>query len=104
MSGEFDGGAVSRTDLAGLHEAGVVAPESVRVLWTSPGYSHCCFTAHSDTDRALARQITQAFVSMQYDDPLGKIALEAEGCKAFVPGVTEGWEVLEAVAEEEGLL
>ena len=49
-------------------------------------------------------RLTHAFVSMQYDDPLGKTALEAEGCKAFVPGVTEGWEVLEAVAEEEGLL
>jgi ABC-type phosphate/phosphonate transport system substrate-binding protein len=104
VSGEYDAGAVSRTALARLHEAGLVAPESVRVFWTSPGYSHCCFTAHSDTDRALSRQITQAFVSMAYDDPLGKTALEAEGCKAFVPGVTAGWEVLEMVAEEEGLL
>ena len=52
----------------------------------------------------MVRKITQAFVSMAYDDPLGKTALEAEGCKAFVPGVTAGWEVLEAVAEEEGLL
>jgi phosphonate transport system substrate-binding protein len=104
VSGEYDAGAVSSTALARMHEAGLVTPESVRVLWTSPGYSHCCFTAHSDTDRALARQITQAFVSMAYDDPLGKTALEAEGCKAFVPGGTAGWEVLEAVAEEEGLL
>jgi len=104
VSGEYDAGAVSSTALARLHAAGLVAPESVRVFWTSPGYSHCCFTAHSDIDRALARQITHAFVSMAYDDPLGKTALEAEGCKAFVPGVTAGWEVLEAVAEEEGLL
>jgi ABC-type phosphate/phosphonate transport system substrate-binding protein len=104
VSGEYDAGAVSSTALARLHEAGLVAPESVRVFWTSPGYSHCCFTAHSDTDRALSQQITHAFVSMAYDDPLGKTALEAEGCKAFVPGVTAGWEVLEMVAEEEGLL
>ena len=104
VSGEYDAGAVSSTALARMHAAGLVAPESVRVFWTSPGYSHCCFTAHSDTDRALTRQITQAFVSMAYDDPLGKTALGAEGCKAFVPGVTAGWEVLEVVAEEEGLL
>ena len=104
VSGEYDAGAVSSTALARLHAAGLVAPERVRVLWTSPGYSHCCFTVHSDTDQALAQQITQAFVSMAYDDPLGKTALEAEGCQAFVPGVTEGWEVLEAAAEEEGLL
>lgn len=104
LAGEYDAGAVSRTALERMRQAGSVAPESVRVFWTSPGYSHCCFTAHSDTDRELSRKITQAFVSMAYDDPLGKTALEAEGCKAFVPGVTEGWEVLEAVAEKEGLL
>jgi ABC-type phosphate/phosphonate transport system substrate-binding protein len=104
LSGEYDAGAVSSTALARLSAAGLVAPESVRVVWTSPGYSHCCFTTHSDTDPAFARQITQAFVSMAYNDPLGRTALEAEGCHAFVPGRTEGWEVLEAVAEKEGLL
>lgn len=104
VSGEYDAGAVSSTALARLHAAGVVAPERVRVVWTSPGYSHCCFTAHSDTEPALSRKITEAFVSMSYDDPLGKTALEAEGCHAFVPGITQGWEVLEAVAEAEGLL
>ena len=32
------------------------------------------------------------------------LALEAEGCQAFLPGITEGWEALEEVAEVEGLL
>ena len=32
------------------------------------------------------------------------MVLEWEGCKAFVPGITEGWEALEVVAEEEGLI
>jgi hypothetical protein len=41
---------------------------------------------------------------MTYDDPLGKTALDAEGCKSFLPGITEGWELLEEVAEEEGLI
>ena len=81
MSGEYDAGAVSSTALARMHAAGLVAPESVRVFWTSPGYSHCCFTVHSDTDRALARQITHAFVSMQYDDPLGKPRWRRKGVR-----------------------
>ncbi len=41
---------------------------------------------------------------MDYKDPLGKTAMEAEGCKAFLPGTTEGWETLERVAEEEGII
>ncbi len=104
LSGEYDAGAVSRVALKKMQEAGTLTPDSVRVFWASPEYSHCCFTAQSDTDPELSRKITQAFVSMDYNDPLGKTALDAEGCKAFLPGVTEGWEVLEAVAEEEGLI
>src|SRR5262249_36265810 len=64
VSGEYDAGAVSSTALERLHAAGLVALERVRIFWSSPGYSHCCFTAHSDTDRALSRQITHAFGSM----------------------------------------
>jgi phosphonate transport system substrate-binding protein len=104
VSGEYDAGAVSRVALHRLQEAGTWSPDSVRVFWTSPAYSHCCFTAHRDTDPELSRKITQAFVSMTYDDPLGKTALDAEGCKAFLPGITEGWELLEEVAEAEGLI
>ncbi len=104
VSGEYDAGAVSRTALKKMQEAGTLAPDRVRIFWTSPGYSHCCFTAHSGTDPELSRKITDAFVSMDYADPVGKTALDAEGCQAFLPGITEGWEVLEEVAEEEGLL
>ncbi len=41
---------------------------------------------------------------MDYSDPLGKIAMDAEGCKEFLPGITEGWETLELVAGEQGLI
>ena len=104
VSGEYDAGAVSSVALQKMYEAGTLTPDSVRVFWASSAYSHCCFTAQSDTDPELSRKITQAFVSMTADDPLGKTALDAEGCKSFVPGITEGWEFLEKVAEEEGLL
>ena len=104
VSGEYDAGAVSRVALQRMQEAGTLPPNRVRVFWTSPAYSHCCFTAHRDTDPELSRKITQAFVSMTHDDPLGKTALDAEGCKAFLPGITEGWEFLEEVAEAEGLI
>ena len=30
--------------------------------------------------------------------------LEGEQCKAFVPGITAGWEIVEKAAEEEGLI
>jgi len=74
------------------------------VTWSSPGYSHCCFTAHSDIDPALAEQITQAFVSITAENSAGKAVLEGESCSAFVAGTLEGWDTLEQAAEQEGLL
>jgi hypothetical protein len=55
-------------------------------------------------DAALAQQITQAFTSVDLHDPTGKTILEGEQCKAFVPGITAGWEIVEKAAEEEGLI
>ena len=66
--------------------------------------SHCCFTAQGDLDEALSNKITHSFVSMDYNDPTGKIVMDAEGCKAFLSGTTEEWETLEMVAEEQGLI
>ena len=103
-NGEYEAGAVSRTTLGKMEDEGSLPQGSIRIFWSSPGYSHCCFTAHGDLDSQLSREITQAFVSMDYGDPVGKTAMDAEGCKAFLPGITEGWEALELAAEEEGLI
>ena len=101
---EYDAGAVSKRTLEVMAEQGALPPSSVRVFWTSPGYSHCCFTAHSDLDRSLARKVTDLFLAVDDGDPVGKALLEAEACSSFVPGINEGYEILEKVAEEEGLV
>lgn len=101
---EYDAGAVSQRTLDLLQAEGVLTPESLRIVWSSPGYSHCCFTAHSDMEPALVQQITRAFVSITAADPDGKAVLDGEACTAFIPGTTQGWEALEQAAEQAGLL
>jgi phosphonate transport system substrate-binding protein len=101
---EYDAGAVSRRTIEALQAEGTLAPDSFRIIWSSPGYSHCCFTAHSDMDPALVEKITQAFVAIDAQDPAGKAVLEGEACKAFVPGITTGWETLEKAAEQARIL
>ena len=76
----------------------------MRVFWSSPGYSHCCFTAHRELDEVLASQITAAFTAMHLDDPEHRPVLDLEGCKGFIPGTAAGYDFLEAAAEEEGLV
>jgi phosphate/phosphite/phosphonate ABC transporter binding protein len=103
-SGEYDAGAVSAHTLRTLQEKGQLRAGDVRVFWSSPAYSHCCFTAHRDIDDELAARITAAFTAMRPDDPEHRQVLELEGCKAFVAGTAEGYDLLEAAAEAEGLV
>ena len=104
VSGEYDAGAVSGRGLSSLVENGTVAADAVRVFWTSPSYSHCCFTAQSDMEPSLYRQLEDAFESVDGSDPAGKAILEAEACNSLSRGISEGWEILEKAAMEEGLI
>ena len=101
---EYDAGAVSGRTIAALQAEGSLAPEGVRIIWSSPGYGHCCFTVHNDMDPALVEKITETFVAIDARDPAGKAVLEGEGCNAFVPGITTGWETLEKAAEQARVL
>jgi phosphate/phosphite/phosphonate ABC transporter binding protein len=100
LKGAYDAGAVSRRTLEVMAEQGQPIAETLQVIWSTPGYSHCCFTAHRELEAGLAQRITDAFTTMQYQEPLGKAVLDAEGCKAFVPGITTGWEALESALKE----
>ena len=102
--GEYAAGAVTRRTLEALRESGDPSGQAVRVLWSSPGYSHCCFTAQRGLDPVLTNELTEAFLAVDYGDPLGKEVLDAEGCRSFAPGITEGWEMLEEAAIAEGLV
>ena len=104
LNREYDAGAVSRRTLDVLEEQGTFDKDEIRVFWTSPGYSHCCFTTHSDLDAKTSKDVADAFLAIDPKDPVGKAVLEAEACEYFVPGISDGWEILEKVAEEEGLI
>ena len=103
-SGEYDAGAVSKNSLETLEAKGSLPKGSIRVFYTPPSYSHCCFAAQSGMDQDLAARITEAFLSIDDSTPEGKAVLEGEHCQAFVPGSLEGWEALEEAAEAEGLI
>jgi len=103
-SGEYDAGAVSSQTLETIGRQRGEQQESTRVFWSSPGYSHCCFTAQSDMSIGLREEIKQAFTSIDSSEPIGKAVLEAEGCSELVTGISEGWEIIEKAAYEEGLI
>ena len=102
LSQEYAAGAVSNRTLEQVLASG--DKQEVRAFWTSPGYSHCCFTAQSGMSPELSRKITDALVSISADDPEGKAVLDGEHCSYLIPGTNEGWEFLDSAAREEGLI
>lgn len=99
---EYDAGAVSQKTLDDLSAKSRLP--GVRVFWSSPSYSHCCFSAQGDMDPDLARKISEAFAAITDQDADGKAVLDGEHCSYFLPGIEDGWEFLEKAALEEGII
>ena len=103
-SGEFDAGAVSQRTMENMAEDGTLPRDQVRIFYSSPPYSHCCFTASRGLEPALAQEIEAAFLSVTGSDEVEQAVLKGEACNSFVPGIQDGWELIEAAAVSEGLV
>ena len=104
LSGSYDAGAVSGRTLATMSPQHGIDPAWLRVFWTSPAYSHCCFTARPEVSQPEAARVTAALVAVNDHDAAGRAVLKAEACDRLVPGIEEGWELVEAAALAEGLI
>jgi ABC-type phosphate/phosphonate transport system substrate-binding protein len=73
-------------------------------IWTSPGLSHCVFTARKDFDKDRAERFTKLMLAMDGKDPLTAEILKLEHCSKWVPGSQEGYEaLLQALREGQTL-
>ena len=104
LDGSYDAGSVSARALDSLSERHGIDASQLKVFWSSPGYSHCCFTARPEVDAQEAAQVTAALVSVDDTDEAGRAVLKAEACDRLLPGIQDGWELVEAAAIAEGLI
>ena len=104
LNGAYDAGAISARAMETLSDRHGIDDNQLRVFWSSPGYSHCCFTARPEVDAMEASQVTAALVSVDDSDEAGRAVLKAEACDRLLPGIQDGWELVEAAALEEGLI
>ncbi len=104
LNQSYDAGAVSARTLDTLADRHGIDVSGLKVFWSSPGYSHCCFTARPEVDPVEAAQVTAALVSVDDSDETGRAVLKAEACDRLLPGIEDGWELVEAAAMAEGLI
>ncbi len=88
----------SAADSAGLH--------NMQVVWTTPGYCHCVFTALAEFPTEMARQWTGSLLAMRHEDPRWGPLMDMEGVMKWIaadPATLEGYQFLYDAVQRQGL-
>ncbi len=83
---------------------GTLPAGSTRILVQTPPYDHCNFTVLDDEPRQLVGKFRELLLSMSYDDPDVRPLLDLEGLKAWKPGRTNGYALLERAVDRFGTI
>jgi phosphonate transport system substrate-binding protein len=102
--GEADAGAVGDTTWAAMRSEGFAPAAELEVVWRSPTYYHCNFTALPSFDGERAKRWSAALLAMSYDDPSLRTVMDLEGVKRWLPGDKSGYADLAAAMREQGYL
>lgn len=104
LDGRADAGAVGSPFWNTVRSEGLVPEGALSEIWTSPAYHHCMFTARPDLDVALERRFAEALSAMNYDNPVHRAILDAEGLRRWLPPHVDGYDALRQAAARQGFL
>jgi ABC-type phosphate/phosphonate transport system substrate-binding protein len=91
--GRGDAGIVT-TELWSRVKDGRREKESMKVVWTSPPFSHCVFTAAAKFDKDRAERFTKLMQEMDPDERATADVMRLEGTKKWLPGSPDGFKDL----------
>ena len=102
LDGRADAGAVGSPFWSGVQDQKLVPPGALSVVWSSPPYSHCMFTARVGLEKELETRFTDALLQMSIDNPVHRPILEAEGLRRWISADVDGYGSLEAACHAQG--
>jgi ABC-type phosphate/phosphonate transport system substrate-binding protein len=91
--GRGDAGIIT-ADLWNRVQSQAATRGSLELVWTSPPFSHCVFTASSEFDKQRAAKFTKLMQEIDPEDSATRDVMRLEGTKKWLPGTAEGFEVL----------
>ncbi len=103
LDGRADAGAVGSPFWQSVIEKKLVPEGSVGVVWTTPTYHHCMFTSRRGLPASDGERFVQALEGMNWDDPVHRSVLEAEGLRRWVRA-EDAYASLREAAQAQGLL
>lgn len=102
LDGRADAGAIGSPFWNTVRNQRLVPEGGLREIWSSPTYNHCMFTARPDLDLDQERRFAEALFSMNYDNPVHRSILEAEGLQRWLAPHLDGYAALRQAATEQG--
>ena len=102
LDGRADAGAVGSPFWSGTQAQQLIPAGALSVVWTSPSYSHCMFTARAGLEPEIERCFTDALLGMSIDNPVHRPTLEAEGLKQWIAADVNGYAALEEACRAQG--
>jgi phosphonate transport system substrate-binding protein len=104
LAGEVDACCmIDGNHLAFSHD-GTLPSGTTRILAQTDEYDHCNFTILDDAPARLVERFRELLLSMAYDDPEVRPLLKLEGLKAWKPGRTEKYALLERAVDRFGTI
>lgn len=103
-SGKVQGGALNISVWEKFVADRKVDTQRVRVIYTTPAYFDYNWTVHADMPAALREKLTEALLSLNPSDPVGKEILQLQRATRFVPTKVENYKGIEAAGRSAGLL
>lgn len=103
-SGEAFAGAVGDATWVSLKAQGHAGTDGLEVIWRSPTYYHCCFTARPDFPGESAGAWLEHLLGMDYADASLRHCMDLEGVKRWLPGDKTGYRDLTEAMRQQGYL
>ena len=99
--GEADASALLDLNWKSWTRNGTIDSHAYQILTTTAPFDHCCFAVRADFPQDREQRFVQVLFAMRYDDPKHREMMDMEGLKAWVPGRTSGYTLLqEAVTSQ----
>jgi phosphonate transport system substrate-binding protein len=104
LDGRAEAGAVGSPFWSTVHTQRLVPEGALVEIWSSPPYNHCMFTARPGLDPALEKKFADALSGMNFDNPIHRPVLEAEGLRRWVAPELGGYAALREASAQQGFL
>lgn len=102
LDGRAEAGAVGSPFWSSAQAQQVIPAGALSIVWTSPSYSHCMFTARAGLEPEIEQRFTEALLGMSIDNPAHRPTLEAEGLRRWIAADVNGYASLEAACRAQG--